>query len=302
MIAIRDTARDADLEAWIRVRRAILPDESAYTVEFHRAQEGPDRLLLVAELDGELAGSGMADRSMVADRMAVAPRVLPWARRRGVGSALLRELAEHAARVGVGEVTATVEDDGSRAFAERFGFRETDREVEQVRALGGEVAPAVPPGIELVTVAERPELLEAVFPLARDQGFADLATEAPARIELDDWLREEATLPAGSFVALAGGEIVGYSGLMRHDNDGVAEDGLTVVRRDRRGRGLATVLKRAELSWAEANGIREVVTWTQRGNGAMRRVNERLGYEYRSVAVRMVAPLPLRVPSVAAPR
>src|SRR5262249_61194537 len=111
-----------------------------------------------------------------------------------------------------------------------------------------------------------------------------------------------APLAAGLFVALAGGEIVGYSGLKEHDNDGVAEDGLTVVRRDRRGRGLATVLKRAELAWAEASGIREVVTWTQRDNGAMRRLNERLGYDYRTVAVRMVAPLPLRVASVAIPR
>ena len=59
-----------------------------------------------------------------------------------------------------------------------------------------------------------------------------MALERPAQISLETWLREEATLPEGSFVALAGGEIVGWSGLVQHDNDGVAEDGLTVVRRD----------------------------------------------------------------------
>ena len=53
---------------------------------------------------------------------------------------------------------------------------------------------------------------------------------------------------------------------MSHDNPGVAEDGLTVVRRDWRRRGLALALKRLELAWAAANGIREIVTWTQRGN------------------------------------
>ena len=78
----------------------------------------------------------------------------------------------------------------------------------------------------------------------------NFALDAPASISLDDWLAEEATLPDGSFVALEGGEIVGYSRLMRHDNDGVAEDGLTVVRRDRRGRGIANALKRLELAWA----------------------------------------------------
>ena len=120
--------------------------------------------------------------------------------------------------------------------------------------------------------------------------------EARHQVELEDWLREEATLPAGSFVALAGGEIVGYSGLMRHDHDGVAEDGLTVVRRHWRRRGLACALKRLELAWAAEHGIREVVTWTQRGNEGMRRLNERLGYEYRGVAVNLAAPLPLARP------
>ena len=72
-----------------------------------------------------------------------------------------------------------------------------------------------------------------------------------------------------------------------------AEDGLTVVRRDWRRRGLSTALKRAELARAAANGLREVYTWTQRGNDGMRAVNERLGYVYRHVELTMVAPLPL---------
>ncbi len=68
----------------------------------------------------------------------------------------------------------------------------------------------------------------------------------PVTISLDDWLREEATIPEGSFVALAGDEIVGYSGSCRR-HDGVVEDGLTVVRRAWRRRGIAEALKRAEL-------------------------------------------------------
>ena len=49
-----------------------------------------------------------------------------------------------------------------------------------------------------------------------------------------------------------------------------------------------------KLAWAAQNGFREVVTWTQRGNEGMRRVNELLGYEYRDVSITMVAPLPLK--------
>jgi mycothiol synthase len=296
MIAIRPAITDADLEAWIRVRRAVLPEESGGSVDDLRAQESEERMVVLAELDGELAGSGYVDRSQIRTRFGLAPRVLPEFRRRGVGTALLRELAAHAERFDVAEISALVDDEGSRVFAERFGFVEVDRQVEQVKTLVEESAGVLPDGIEVATVAERPELLGEAFPLATE-GFADLATDGLVEVSLEEWLREEATLPAGSFVALADGEIVGYSGLMRHDNPGVAEDGLTVVRRDWRRRGLALALKRLELAWAARNGLREVVTWTQRGNEGMRRLNEQLGYAYRAVSVTVCAPLPLPLDS-----
>ena len=293
MISVRPLDGDADFEAWIHVRRAVVPNESAGTVEQLRARSSPGTSFVLAELDGELAGSGIAGISDLRDRAFVAPRVLPGLRRQGVGTALLRALIRHTEGLGVDKVSSLVTDAGSETFAERFGFREVDSQVEQVRAL--DVPPEVEPlpaGVDVVTIEEWPELLEAAYPLARE-GWAEFATDAPATIDLPDWLRGEATLPAGSFVALGGGEIVGYSGLCAHDNDGVAEYGLTVVRRDWRRRGLVAALKQRELAWAAANGYREVVTWTQNGNEAMRAVNTRLGYEYRDVAVTMVAPIPL---------
>lgn len=296
MIVVRPAETDADLEAWIQVRRAVLPNESAGTLTELRQQEDPERLLLIAELDEGLAGSGLSVRSDISDRFFLAPRVLPHRRRRGVGTALLRELVAHAESY-VGEVSLVIEDEGSRAFAERFGFREVGRQVEQVKVLGEEPSVAsLPAGVEAVTVNERPGLLREAYELA-SQGYADLATDRPASISLRQWLHEEATLPKGSFVALAGGEIVGFSGLLEHDNPGTAEDGLTVVRRDWRRRGLALALKQLELAWAAGNGYTEVVTWTQTGNEGMRRLNEQLGYEYRGLAVTMCAPLPLALDS-----
>jgi mycothiol synthase len=295
MIRVRRPETDADLESWIHVRRRVLPNESAGTVALLRERATPERLLLVAELDGAVAGSGLGDRSDTAGRAFVAPRVVPEARRRGVGTALLRALAAHALTLGVSEAVAHVDgrDPASIAFAHRFGFDEVDRQVEQVRLLGDEPEPPpLPAGIEVFTVADRPELLRQAYELGR-QGYADMATDRPATVPLEVWLREEATLPEGSFVALADGEIVGYCGLCDHDSPGVAEDGLTVVRRDWRRRGLATALKRRELAWAAAAGFRQVVTWTQRGNEAMRRVNEALGYTAREVSLTMAAPLPL---------
>ncbi|MGH2920969.1 MAG: GNAT family N-acetyltransferase [Gaiellaceae bacterium] len=293
MIRVRQAESDADLEAWSRVKRAVLPNESAWTVQEFRERWDPERAVLVAELDGDIVGAGLAGKSDVQGRGFVAPRVHPDARRRGVGTALLAELAAFVAGLGFDKAAAHVDNNGAKAFADRFGFEEIDREVEQVIKLPAELPEApLPRGIEAVTIAERPELLRESYPLARE-GYADLAVEGDVVIELDDWLKDEATLPEGSFVALFDRRIVGYSGLMRHDNPGVAEDGLTVVTRDWRRRGLAVALKRLELEWAAANGVTEVLTWTQRDNESMRTVNERLGYEYRTIALKVLGPVPI---------
>ena len=293
-IEVRTAETDADLEGWIRVKRAVLPNESAWTVQEFRERHEPDRLVLVAELGGEIVGAGLAGRSDVQGRGFVAPRVHPEARRRGVGTAMLARLTDHVADLGFDKAWASVDDPGSRAFAERFGFEEVDREVEQVIALPAELPEApMPDGVEVVSIAYRPELLREAYSLAQEEGYADLAIDGNVVVTLDDWLRDEATLPGGSFVALQNGRIVGFSGLMRHDSPGVAEDGLTVVARDWRRRGLAIALKRLELAWASEHGFTEVLTWTQRRNEGMRAVNERLGYVYRTVGFKMMGPVPL---------
>jgi mycothiol synthase len=295
MTPIREVETDSDLDAYIGVWNAITPEEPASAAEQRdRRERDRRRLYLIAEREGVAVGCGFAGPSDSPGRGFLSPRVLPQARRAGLGSALLRDLGAHLQGLGFDTASSGADgaDEASLAFARRHGFEEVDRQVEQVKTVGAEPPPEPPNGVRLVTVADNPELLRIAYELAVE-GYADMATSTPVTISLDDWLREEASLPEGSFVALAGDLIVGYSGLCRR-HDGVVEDGLTVVRREWRRRGLATALKQAELSWAAANGIREIVTWTQRGNEGMRAVNERIGYVYRSVSITVRAPLPLQ--------
>lgn len=292
-IAIHPAKTDADLEAWIDVRRAVMPNESAPTIATLRAEERPDRILVLAESGGRVVGSGLADRSQVTGSF-VAPRVLPDHRRRGVGTAILAHLTNHLVEHGFDSVGCHVEDDASLGFAIRRGFEQVDVQVEQVRTLAADERPAPPyPSVDFATVATRPELLQRTFALAQ-QGYADMALKiGRVTVSIDQWLREEATLPGGSFVALERGMIVGYTGLVAWSgDDGRAENGLTVVERRWRGRGLATALKHRQLVWAAANGIREIATWTQQANEAMQRVNAGLGYTNRSVSRTMRRTLP----------
>src|SRR2546430_2614515 len=102
------------------------------------------------------------------------------------------------------------EDERSLEFARRHGFEECDRQVEMVRGLAGP-GPAPPPvdGIESATTPEGPQLLEQAYDLACE-GYTDLKfANSSVRVTREEWVREEATLPAGSFVALADDEIVG---------------------------------------------------------------------------------------------
>src|SRR3954469_16745918 len=151
MIALQVAETDEDLEAWRRVRIEVLPYERTGSVAEIRQSRSPESLMLLAFRDGELAGSGMARKSDLGGGFA-APRVLATHRRRGVGSALLHRFAEHLTGLGYDEVGSGVDDEGSFAFADAFGFREIGREVEQVRVVSDhERGPSVPAGVELVS-------------------------------------------------------------------------------------------------------------------------------------------------------
>ena len=297
MISLREVATDDELEAWRQVRIAVLPNERTDSIEQLRRMATPEQLLLLAEVDGAVVGSGIAKHSDTgADNGFVQPRVVPGARRRGVGTALLRALAAHAESLGFRSVGSRVGDEGSLAFAARFGLRETGREVEQVRAIRpNEEDPRVPEGVQIVSLAERPDLRTRTYHELALQAFEDMPTPSPISITTELWELEWITWPEGSFVALAGDEIVGCAGLVRDDDHpDRAEHSLTAVRRDWRGRGLARALKETIFVWAGAHGVGEIYTWTQTGNENMRAVNDKLGFVTRSVSVSVRAPLPLR--------
>jgi GNAT superfamily N-acetyltransferase len=290
---IRPVRSDADLDVWAALKTAVTPNEPVSADQLRHGSH-PDRLLLLAELDGQAVGSGIADRSHFHGYCFVEPRVLPDARGRGVGRSLFEALCEHARGLGLARLTTFVDggDERSYAFALRRDLVEVDRQVEQVRSIGAEPAPVAPGGIELVAVSARPELLARSYDEVAVQAYRDLPLPGTVEIVSEEWQDEEATLPAGSFAALADGAVVGYAGLLERAEPGTAEHGLTAVRREWRRRGVATALKRAQLAWAAGAGLRELVTWTQRGNEAMQSLNDRLGYVTRSVVLTMRGPLP----------
>lgn len=269
---------DEDYEAFRQVRIAVYPHERCPSVQELKDSRGPDRLLVIARVGGEVVGHGRGQRADVADRAGVAPRVLHEHRRRGYGTALLEVLMDHVGTLGVRAVQSSTDDEGSLAFALHHGFTPIDHQVEQLRTIGDEPDPGPPPhGLEVVTTAERPELWAACHEYFGREVLADFALTGQLDVDLDRWTTDWAADPM--WLALDGDRVVGCAGfLLDEDRPDRAEQALTAVARSHRGRGIASYLKRRTLHWAAGHGMREVYTWTQDRNADMRALNVHLGF------------------------
>ena len=294
MIELRAAESDEDLEAWRSVRSAVLPNERTASVAELRAGSAEDTLFLLAFVDGELAGSGITNSASTAGAF-TQPRVLHSFRRGGVGTRILTALADHALACGHEEAGSQLEEAASVEFAARFGFVERNRQIEQVYAVrGDEHEPELPDEIEVVPLRGRSDLRERLYPELVEAALLDLALDRPVAITEEEWWSSWIPSDEWAFVALAGDELVGMAGLLDDDDHPErAENLLTAVRRDLRGRGIARALKQHTLRCAADRGLAEVYTWTQTGNEAMQELNRSLGYVDRNTVVSVRASLPL---------
>lgn len=288
-IHIAGAETDAELAAFTAIVEAVHPGAGAAVALLrHELRTRPETMFLLATVSGAPLGAGTAMASSLGGALYAMARVLPSHRRRGVGRALLRALSEHARLVGrevlVGRV---LEDDAeSRAFLDRRGFAVLSRERPVALELGRIPAerPTPPPGVELVSLAERPDLAEAAYSVEAE-AVVDIpvGAERPEPRTFAAWHADTVASPDAlldlSLVALDGGVAVGWSGLAATDEDGIAENQLTGVRPAWRGRGIATALKREQAWRAKQAGLCSIETTNDEGNAAMRAVNARLGFE-----------------------
>ncbi|HEY1512236.1 MAG TPA: GNAT family N-acetyltransferase [Gaiellaceae bacterium] len=295
MIELRAAESDEDLEAWRAVRSAIMPNERTSSVAELRTGADATTLFLLAFVDGTLAGSGIANSASTGGAF-TQPRVLPSFRRQGVGTRILTALADQALACGYKEAGSQLEEAGSAAFADRFGFTERNRQIEQVYTVrGDEPDVEAPAGIAIVPLRGRADLRTRLYAELVEAALADFALDRPIAITEEEWWSSWITSDEWAFVALAGDDLVGMAGLLDdEDHPERAENLLTAVRRDLRGRGIARALKRHTLRCAAARGLTEVYTWTQTGNEAMQELNRSLGYVDRDTVVSVRAPLPLQ--------
>lgn len=281
---------ELELERLVGVLIAVRPRErwSADDLIDWKRQAGDTVWLLARDGDG-MVGAGIGVHGWHAEPGVV--RTLAFVpvehRGRGVGSALLRRLDGWAAAHGGEVVEGSVEEDdpSSIAWLEAHGYAEVGRGSTMLLDLGTIEAPAVepPPGIEIVSWAERPEAAAGMYEVACE-AYPDIPGEEDTPVPaFETWLEIDmdglGDRPEATFVALAGDRVVGYAklSLSGEDTERAFHD-ITGVLRDWRGRGIASALKRAEISWAKHNGYTYLETWNEVRNTPIRVLNERYGY------------------------
>jgi mycothiol synthase len=203
-----------------------------------------------------------------------------------VDDELWREASKQARRLGKSglEVWTTDRTPEVVAFLEQHGYDEVRRYVISELDVGAAPDPG-PPGLDLVTFAQRPDLAAALYELAR-VAYADQPGRGESRID-EAWHHWGlAAHPAESyFIALDGERVLGYGYLERDDE---WRNGFMAVAREARGRGIASAIKRAQIAWAKANGVPTLRTANEVRLKGMLALNRRFGYRtlYDEVVMR----------------
>ncbi|HEX4743452.1 MAG TPA: GNAT family N-acetyltransferase [Candidatus Limnocylindria bacterium] len=256
---------------------------------------------MVVEEGGRIVGAADLNHQQwefQADKYHLGVMVDPDARRRGIGTALYEDQLRVAReRKAIQLITGVKESmtDGLE-FALHRDFKEAKRDWESrldVTSFDASAFAEAPrrvaaEGITITTLAQElardRESIHAVYELdcdcVRDVPSTDPVTTLPFETWRKEVLESPNSTPDAFYIAVdRSGRYLGLSNLWRSLEDpSFIWQGLTGVRREARGKGIAMALKLRTVEYAREHGIREIKTWNDQKNRPMLRINEAMGF------------------------
>jgi GNAT superfamily N-acetyltransferase len=306
-----------DLDALVKLIDDVSPDNSTSVEEIRWADAtypGTGRWL--AEPEGRVLGAATIGRIWMRDPdydgLWASIDVRPDSRRRGIGSALYEAISTHARTAGKHALHIETRGDqpAAIAFLANRGFIELERAKAVALDLRGREPPIVAPpdGVSIVTLAERPDLVEGIFHVA-EESFADIpSVDEPMRVGTLAEFRardiDRPGIPAEGFAIAIDdttGQVIGYASLIFQPGSSTrAYHDMTAVVRTWRGRGVARTLKWSTIAWAIGAGLEWLETGNDVANAPMRALNAQLGYTPLPDLIEFRGPLVSTVPAPAA--
>ena len=294
-----------DLPAFVAVRNRSFPDmpQTLASVEHFERTYPPDNprfRYAVETAQGAYIGSGHCDVPFWLDAPGVYrfyALVDPDWRRRGIGQALLAHLEQYARAQGAARLISDCRENmaDSLHFLERAGFRQFGLRFESMLDLTafdearfvGAIDRVLEAGYELTTLAAERQLNPGAD---RDLFEIELAVEPDvpwpgglkAHLSFDDFRRitldGPASDPAAIFIAKREGIYAGYTALSFR-SPGIGYTGMTGVRREHRGQGIALALKLLSFRVLKERGCTATWTHNDTANQAILALNQKLGYQ-----------------------
>jgi GNAT superfamily N-acetyltransferase len=297
---------EADYEALAAVNNAAQPEYPRTPHEISEWDAKRDTKFLFARFvavdrDGRVVGAAQYDQSpwmYHPCKFNVGADVTPEWQGRGVGRALYDRLLAELEPFEPITLYTMAREDAARAmrFYQDRGFEEKMRAYEsRLDVAAFDPAPFAEarrrPEAEGIVIRSLAELRAAdsdadrkVWALenttAADVPGPEPFTPPPFETYERMVLRSENIVPEAFLIAIhePTGEYVGSSNVWRRQADRDLNTGLTAVKREWRGKGIALAMKLRVVDWAKANGIVHIRTENEVNNRAMLSINERLGF------------------------
>jgi GNAT superfamily N-acetyltransferase len=302
---VRD-ATATDYPALVALNKASYPDYAETEEEWRHWDETWDhkkhfKSRVVAEDGARVVGFGLVNHmrgAFVPTKYRVDITVHPDHRERGHGTALYDTLVEKVRDRAGRTIAASAKEsmpDGVRFLTKR-GFREVKRDWESRLFVRGfdfaRFATAddrvAKQGIRVVALADEmqrdPAALQKAYELNEDCRMDVPTVDPPSRHTFKEFRRDDVDAPSALldafFIAIdMHGRYLGVSNMFRSlDDHTFLWQGLTGVRREARGKGIAMALKLRTVRYALDRSVEHIKTWNDVRNRPMLSINEAMGF------------------------
>ena len=299
-------ATPADYPVLVALNKASYPEYGETEEEWRHSDETWDhkkyfKSRVVAEEGGRVVGFGLVNHmrwAFVPTKYRIDITVHPGHRERGHGSALYDALLDKIRERSGKAVAAAVKESmaGGVRFLSKRGFREVKRDWESRLFVEGfdfarfvtAEARVAKQGIRIVTLADEMQrdssALQKAFELTEDCRMDIPSVDPPTRHTFEEFRIEDIDAPGALldafFVAIdKDGRYLGVSNLFRSlDDPAFLWQGITGVRREARGKGIAMALKLRTVRYAIDKGVEHIKTWNDVHNRPMLAINEAMGF------------------------